>query len=380
MHSESDVIVIGAGFAGLMAADRLSRMGYSVLIVDHAPKALAGASSRNEGWLHAGTYHSVSVRDEAEAIAVARRCRYGWAEIQRRFPECVELESSRSVAIVPEHDHPTTEHRWRSAGVGFSELPARAVRELRSEVHLSSEELAFEVDDVGINTRILASSLTAELVSRSVRFMLEARVRGRTGQALDVVGRNGVEQVRYRYIVCAAGYGLGSACADLDLPPVELRYWRSHLVSLPRLSRRSVFSTAAGEAAMINHGAWSIVGLNEDATIVAEPCFEVDDGVAERLIERVEYRFRTADRAATRKTACIKVDYAQEVSAARSVNVRTIPLAPDVLALLPGKMTESPFSANAVAAAVFEALGNASITERPIDAEDVQGRKDLAHV
>lgn len=380
MYTESDVIVIGAGFAGLMAADRLSRMGYSVLIVDHAPKALAGTSSRNEGWLHAGTYHALSVRDETEAIAVARRCRYGWAEIQRRFPECVELDPSRSVAIVPERARPLTEHRWRSAGVGFSEMPAPAVQELRSEVRLSSEEVAFEVDDVGINTRILASSLTAELVSRGARFRLSARVRGRQGDAIDLITADGVERVHYRYIVCAAGYGLGAACADLDLAPVELRYWRSHLVSLPRLSARSVFSTEAGEAAMINHGEWSIVGLNEDATIVAEPIFEVDGAVAERLVERVEHRFKNVHRSTIRKTACIKVDYAPEVGAARSLNVRTIPLAPNVLALLPGKMTESPFSANAVAAAVFQALGNSSVTERPIDAFGVQGRKDLAHV
>ncbi|WP_205942241.1 hypothetical protein, partial [Pseudomonas viridiflava] len=63
-------------------------------------------------------------------------------------------------------------------------------------------------------------------------------------------------------------------------------------MSLPRLSARSVFSTEAGEAAMINHGEWSIVGLNEDATIVADPIFEVDGAVAGRLVERVEHRFK----------------------------------------------------------------------------------------
>jgi glycine/D-amino acid oxidase-like deaminating enzyme len=113
---EHDVIIIGAGFAGLMCADRLSRLGFSTVVVDRAPQTLAGTSSRNEGWLHAGTYHAQSIADPTEAIAVARRCRYGWNEIRRRFPECVEPEPHQAVAIVPADRVEPAVGRWRWPG------------------------------------------------------------------------------------------------------------------------------------------------------------------------------------------------------------------------------------------------------------------------
>lgn len=366
-----DVVVVGAGFAGLMAADRLSRIGYSVAIADQAQRTLAGTSSRNEGWLHAGTYHSLSVADEGEAVAVAQRCRYGWQEIQRRYPECVEVEPLRAVAIVHEHDRDRALARWGAAGVGHTELRGAALEALRADITLDGED-AFEVDDIGINTRILASGLIAELRARGTHIILGARISGTVDGAMQIATADGTRSVSYRYIVCAAGYGLPQACDDLGLPPVTLRYWRSHLVSLPRLAARSVFGVAPDQAAMINHDAWSIVGLNEDAVVVEEPTFAVHDGVASRLLDRIRSRFRTVDLDAARVTACVKVDYAPDPGQPRSLNVRTIPLATDVLALLPGKMTESPYSANAVAARVFQTLGQPEVTRRPIDDYDIE--------
>jgi glycine/D-amino acid oxidase-like deaminating enzyme len=361
-----DVVVVGAGFAGLMCADRLSRLGYRVAIIEKAAAALAGTSSRNEGWLHAGTYHALSVRDRREAISVARRCRFGWEEVQRRFPECVEQERGKAVAVVPEAMTMEALSRWEEAQVGHLPL-TNAQRAQLGDLHVGEDELAFAVDDLGINTRMLAAGLLAELATRGVRIFFGAEVIDRDGARLRIRSRDETVPLEYRFIVCAAGYQTASACAELGLPPMDVRLWRSHLVTLPRLAPVSVFGVAPGHAAMINHGSWSIVGLNEDATVVDSPAFDVDPAVAALLDEAVRHRFPDADLSSARRTACVKVDYTVDDSGPRSLNVRMLPVSENAVVVLPGQMTEAPYSANVVAGHVFVALGPGTVTERPID-------------
>ena len=362
-----DVVVVGAGFAGLMCADRLSRLGYTVTIVEKAPAALAGTSSRNEGWLHAGTYHALSVRDRREAAAVAKRCRFGWEEIQRRFSECVEAEKGKAIAILPEAQLAESLSRWEEARVGHARLSGSQYGQLTEHVRVGADEAAFAVDDLGINTRMLAASLLAELRNRGVRILLGARILGRSDDRLHVATADEAFDLTHRFIVCAAGFETERACADLEIPPVQVRLWRSHLVTAPKVAPVSVFGVAPQQAAMINHGAWSIIGFNEDATVVDRPTFDVDPVIADRLEEAVRWRFPKADLSAAKRTACVKVDYAVHENSVRSLNVRMLPVLDNAVVVLPGKMTEAPYSANVVASHVFEMLGQGSVTARPID-------------
>ncbi|MFK0257737.1 FAD-dependent oxidoreductase [Streptomyces sp. NPDC090445] len=376
MHStlRFDVVVVGAGFAGLMCADRLSRLGYRVAIVEKAEATLAGTSSRNEGWLHAGTYHALSIPQRREAMAVAKRCRLGWEEIQRRFPECVEVEKGKAVAIVPESSLAESLSRWEEAQVGHTPLTPTQYEQLDGYVSIGRDEAAFSVDDTGINTRMLAASLLSELRTRGVRVFLGAEILGRADGLLRLHAHGETHALEHRFVVCAAGYSTERACAQLGLPPTPVRLWRSHLVTLPRVAPLSVFGVAAQQAAMINHGAWSIIGFNEDATVVDAPTFEVDPAVADRLEEAVRRRFPAADMKATRRTACVKVDYAPDANSARSLNVRMLPVTGDAVVVLPGKMTEAPFSANVVASHVFDMLGQGSVTGRPMDSYELVGQ------
>jgi glycine/D-amino acid oxidase-like deaminating enzyme len=235
------------------------------------------------------------------------------------------------------------------------------------DVCVGEDEAVFQVDDVGINSRMLGASLELELQLRHVRFLLDARIEGCDAGVLRLDQHGSTVEVRHKFLINATGYGLNQASRELGLPETPVRFWRSHLVILPRLAPRSVFSIAADHAAMINHGEWSIVGLNEDAQIVPGPTFEVDPQLAKHHADRVQERFPRADFSTAQHTACVKVDYARSVDAVRSLNVRVLDLADRALAVLPGKMTEAPFSANAVAAQVFAALGNEGVSLRPVD-------------
>jgi glycine/D-amino acid oxidase-like deaminating enzyme len=365
-ESRVDVLIVGAGFAGLMCADRLSRLGYDVLLLDSGAQMLAGTSSRNEGWLHAGTYHAQSIDNRAEAMAVARRCRYGWEEVRRRFPECVENEPRPTIVVVPDSRADEARDRWEEAGVGHHRV-AVPTGGVVDGVRVGPDEVAFACDDVGINSRMLGASLAASLRTRGVRFALGARIVGRSNGTAQVQTAQGVQSVHHSFVVVAAGFGMEAACRDLELSTAPVRLWRSHLVTLPRVASRSAFSIAPDHASMINHGDWSIIGLNEDAEVVPRPTFDVDPEVAGRLARRVRERFPDADLSAASFTACVKVDHAPRPDAPRSLNVRMVDLDEDAVALLPGKMTEAPVSANVVATRVFEALDHDGMTSRPVD-------------
>ncbi len=69
----SDITVVGGGIAGLWTAKELLERGYSVSLVEKSNALAAGATTRNEGWLHAGTYHSVAIDDERDAEQVTAR-------------------------------------------------------------------------------------------------------------------------------------------------------------------------------------------------------------------------------------------------------------------------------------------------------------------
>src|SRR5262249_21205486 len=145
------------------------------------------------------------------------------------------------------------------------------------------------------------------------------------GDALRLSGAT-TATVRYRFLVCAAGYATSSACADLGLTPPPIRLWRSHLASLPRLAASSVFALAPGEAAMVNHRERSVVGLNEDASPVTGPTFVPHPGTTARLADAIRARFPNAELHRAVMTACVKVDVL-DTHPARSLNLSTVPLA-----------------------------------------------------
>jgi glycine/D-amino acid oxidase-like deaminating enzyme len=364
---EIDVAVVGGGFAGLLVADRLSTLGYRVALIEQSPRLLAGTSSRNEGWLHAGTYHAVSIRDRGEAMTVARRCLTGWREFRARFPHAIEAEEHRTVAIVPAARAEDIESRWQEAGVTFESMDRPGLSRIDANVAMSGDERAYQVADVGIETRMVAASLVRKLRYRGVTIHTGARAE-RSGDLQLTVHTNGDRiDLRYRYIVVAAGYDTESAVRSLGLPPVQVRLWRSHLMTTPRAAETSVFSVAPGDAAMINHRSWSIIGLNEDAMVVDHPTFEPDREVAARLEDAVRRRFPKVEADRVEIRACVKVDYAEAGDDPRSLNVRVLPIEPHAAIVLPGKMTEAPVVADTTAHIVFAALGSTDITDRPHD-------------
>jgi hypothetical protein len=233
---------------------------------------------------------------------------------------------------------------------------------------LLDDENAFAVADLGVNVRILAALLATEIEAHKGMLLLGALPHLKDQSTLRLDHPDGsVQSVEFDMLVIATGYATAEVCSGFGLTPPTIRLWRSHLVSMPRVGAASVFSVHPGEGAGINHGNWTVMGLNEDAELVGEPSFTPTEPAVTNIVRAAQRRFPIARKLDMQVTACVKVDVEETLNQDRSLNVKVVEIADGVVCALPGKMTETPVTANIVIDSVFARLGAPMVNRRPID-------------
>lgn len=364
-----DVVVVGAGAAGLMTAQKLSQLGMSVALIEQKPTVASGPSTRNEGWLHRGTYHAASIRDRSSALQVAQRCIYGHEQLKTFAPEAIEDSDKKPIAMLKNGERlDDLLSRWKEAEVRYKEISHRAVASLVPGIDVSRAAALFEVNDVSINTRLLYRKLVGTArVSGCVIFVAHKIVRC-DNLTLELEGVSGeILRISGQRIVYTTGAGTKSLFATLHNVEIPIRCWKSHLLVTKRLAPMGVFYLDAHEAAMMHHGDVSIIGFNEDAALCDAPGYEVIPERAGNLrkgIGRIIPRWR--DTAAV-DIACVKVDLVEQGDAARSLNVAIREPVPGHIVALPGKLTETPYLADALVAMIHNDVEDGLISDRPCD-------------
>jgi hypothetical protein len=150
---------------------------------------------------------------------------------------------------------------------------------------------------------------------------------------------------------------------------LPIRLWKSHLIILPRFARNSFFYLDPGEAAVMHHGAASIVGLNEDARECGELSHNPDPDGIENIMRALK-RLTKDKLNRVVPIACTKVDVttrAESIPAKRSLNTFFKEELPGHIWILPGKMTEAPFVVDQVVQELCNRLPDARISSRPCD-------------
>ena len=366
---EVDVVVVGAGITGLMLSKKLSGLGYSVFLVEKRARLAGESSTRNEGWLHRGTYHATSIKNRQSAISVARRCIWGHNQVKAYAPEAVEEPEAPSYAVTNDSSRvDEIVSRWDEAGVTYRQLSLDDLRRRAPTVKVETLAAAFEVNDVSINTRLLYRKLLTDAERTGTRIFPETEiVFTGDGNATLTRGSSSPLNIYARAFAFTTGYGTAKLFKDnLDFK-VPLRYWKSHLLITPRLSGPGVFNLDPKKAAMMNHDNHSIVGLNEDAFSCSEPNLEpVQQNVA--VIERaVEELFVVPNNYPRKEVACIKVDFAEQQDLSRSLNISVSEPVPNHFCVFPGKMTEAPYVTDTFTRMLFATLGDDRIAPRPCD-------------
>ncbi len=152
-----DVVVLGGGCVGLFTAWRLLQRGYSVALIERNRDLANSPSTRNEGWLHAGTYGAVAIDDPITADAVARRCQYGFNIIERHFPDAlVEEWLTPTLAVLTDPamiDHVTG--RWNFSGVQYCQVTTEQAKQEAPGFLFPKGCLTFHVQERSMNTRYL---------------------------------------------------------------------------------------------------------------------------------------------------------------------------------------------------------------------------------
>jgi len=363
-----DVTVIGAGVAGLMLTKKLSELGLHTALIEKQPKLAGGPSTRNEGWLHRGTYHATSIKDRANAIQVAKRCIYGHEQIKRFAPEALEDIDLPSFALIRNPDSvDEAVSRWNEADVLYKCVLLRQLAELEPNVKTDNIAAAFQVNDVGINTRILYRKLLTAAENAGAQIFPGSELVFQKPEEAGIKRNGEVQPIESKLFVYTAGFGVRQLFDSNFNLSVPVRYWKSHLLVVPRLTKSSVFFIDPHEAGMMNHGDYSIVGLNEDAFQCDAPNYDCIEQGIQNIYEAMERFFYTIDDSKALPVACIKTDLAEKSAAARSLNISISEPIPNHICVLPGKMTESPYVTDYLTRMVYERINDDLIALRPMD-------------
>lgn len=368
---QKDISVIGAGVTGLMLTNKLTNMGYSVALIDKHPSVASGPSTKNEGWLHRGTYHATSIKEPQQAAQVARRCIYGYDQIRKYAPEAIE-DADRptyAVALDEETSNRSTE-RWESTGVRYRPISRKEFINTNPDVNPSEIAAAYEVADVSINSRLLYHKLLTQSKKAGAEILLGTNFRpidDENAHLQNVRGDNA--NLRSDNFIVTAGTGISDIYKQVTGTDLPIRFWKSHLLVLPRLTDNNVFSLNPGEAALFNHGETSVIGQHEDAIAIREPDYSVDSDSERCVFEATKRLFTNA----TKHTetympiACIKPDVITSPGQSRSLDITVFEPSDSYTFALPGKMTEAPFVVDQLVQTLFNKQANNAVAFRPCD-------------
>lgn len=351
----SDVTVVGGGVAGLWSAKEMMDQGLHINLVEKAPYLASGATTRNEGWLHAGTYHALAIEDAQDAANITARTRFGHQAILDYAPEAIEHDTTYAFISNSELAARALE-RW-----GRFNVPHRAVdlgQFARKGIDVEPIAAAYEVEDASFDSRAICAKLALDITSRGGAIFAStdfepidethARIRTPAGEHI----------LRSDCFVVAAGAGTKAIFEGMTGEEFPIRYFKSHLALAPRLSRDNYFYIDPYEAGVMSHGRSSIVGINREAVQVDEVTYDVLPDKAEMVIDALARMFpRSRDiREELEPVACVKVDVANPDMAnadptivLQDLNVKVFEPVPGYVCALPGKMTEAPYLAKVVA-------------------------------
>jgi len=363
-----DIALIGGGITGLMAAQKLCDLGMRVALIEQHNTLASGPSTRNEGWLHRGTYHAASIKDRRTAIQVARRCIYGHKQLRRFAPEAIEDDGVAPYAMIRDKNRiDEVTSRWDEAEVRYKPVTINAIKNLAPGTDLDRAAAIFEVGDVSLNTRLLYRKLYTLARKAGCVFLMGYQIIKIDGQL--AVFSNNDEQVTLeaRKFVYSAGTGTKDIFRTHHDIELAIRYWKSHLVVTQRLSKVGLFYLDSHEAAIMHHGDTSIIGLNEDALLCTKPSYDVLPDRAANLKNAIRRIYPEWDANKSIDIACTKVDLVTDLSESRSLNIAITEPITGHVCVLPGKMTEAPYLTDILTAYLHDHLDNPAISLRPCD-------------
>lgn len=376
----TDVTVVGGGIAGLWSAKELIDRGLRVDVIEKTDYLANGATTRNEGWLHAGTYHSVAIYDHTDAQTVTGRTAYGHDQIVDFAPESVEHEQSYAIFADAELAQNALA-RWIEFGIPHQEISKRRLED--QGLNLAHIEAAFAVRDKSVNSRVIVDKLARHITESGGRIFTGANFIPTSENTADVEIKDERHKFTSGSFLVSAGVGTKKVFEEVTGRPFPMRYFKSHLLVAPRLTRDNIFYMDPLEAGLMSHGNATVVGINREAVEVDDPNYEPitekTEMVRSALLRLMPKLGGAALSGEYLDVACIKADVADNTFMQRStdptmvlqdLNIKVFEPAEGWVCAIPGKMTEAPTLARAAADRVMSREFTENASEQPRWASD----------
>ena len=343
----SDVAIIGGGIAGLWTAKNLVDRGYSVNVVEKSSQLANGATVRNEGWLHSGAYHGAILENDDTALAVMEKIRWSNDQVTEFAPESLELQDTYALLGDGLMARRALD-RWRKANIDHEQIVD--VDAFTGSERLDSQQIEniYKVADKSVNTRLLCSKLAHYIIEHGANIFTNVAFRSEDeGSATLLTESEGEQTLASDHFIITAGSGTGELMRDFNTD-LNLRYFKAHLLCLPRFTRYNYFSIDSYGINFMNHGNSSIAGLNLDTTEVFFPDYTVEQERVDRIIEVLGQLApqAIAYENIAKGIACIKPGIQKGEGPRRpGVEAEVFPLSETYTCAFPGKMTEAPYLA-----------------------------------
>ncbi|HZE86725.1 MAG TPA: FAD-dependent oxidoreductase [Methylomirabilota bacterium] len=367
---ENNTVVVGAGALGLIVAKKLTDLGQIVTLLETAPTVADGPSIKNHGWLHRGSVHSLSVSDPEKKQAVVNKITYGHEYIKNYARECIEEPLHPIYAVTQD---PLLALRavdtWERLEVAYKEIKPDKFFQKEPDINPDLVQYVFQTADLKINNRMLYQKLLTDIQRNGGKYLNNAQYH-HTGEKSIEVNSNGRQYTidAENFIYCT-GANLGESYQGLTDTKLNMVFWKSHLILLPRFTQQSVVSLDRNQAITITHGDYAITNRSYDEKQVDTP-----DNVV--LQEEIDATFDTLStmypkvkelRGRAKGIACIKPDIATDVTGRHSVDSHILePVKGHVFALA-GKMTEAPYVADTILHKLYTPAMFPDVSSRPID-------------
>lgn len=366
-----DAIVIGAGILGLMVAKHLVDVGQTVALVEQSETIADGSSIKNHGWLHTGIAHSLSVRSPLQARVLVKKLQHGHRFFTSYAPECFDepLDPTYAVARDPElADRARTD--WVRFDIPHRELGPDEFFEIEPGLNPEKASYFFENTDARINNRLLFAKLMTDIRRGGALALKGASYEYDDSQTIQVTNTAGRHKLRSQLFFYTTGAGLDESYEKLTGGSLGMRYWKSHLLVMPRITNASIVSLDHGTPIVINHGNASIVNRSYDEVLLSDRDSGVDSAEVARAFDVLcEYYPRAADHTeGMHAVACLKPDIPDSTTAVRhNIGESIYEPRPGHIFALPGKMTEAPYVAASLVRGASERLNLRLISKRPLD-------------
>jgi glycine/D-amino acid oxidase-like deaminating enzyme len=347
---KSDVTIVGGGIAGLWSAKEMIDRDLKVSVIESAETLATGPTTRNEGWLHAGTYHAAAIeQSRSAALSVATKIRLGHDAILNFAPEAIDHDTT--FALLGSEDMAERAlSRWDEANIPYR-LVRKSTFDNHDEIDVDRAREIAEVEDKSINTRILCAKLAAYVLDTGNDIVMNARFTPVDDTSAELTVDDQTYTIHSDQFLITAGNGTEDILKQISDDEYRIRYFKSHLMIFPRITRDNYFYVDGGETGFMNHGTASIAGLNRDSIELPEPDYSpvpeksqlLRDALKRIVPATAQFKLGTTQ---IESVACVKPDVRRNDSTGPDLDENIFKISDTYTVALPGKMTQAPHMAS----------------------------------